>query len=346
VIRTPYHTRTLVTLLAASLLAAPVSVAAQAGTRSGGRPAVEVLGRDFTFPNRIDGLPARLSDFEGLKVGSFVTSDGVRLTYWEAGQGRPLVMLPGWSGNGAQHVNLLYLLGRRYRVFVLDPRNQGLSQKVAYGTRIARLAKDLHEFNAHVGLRSADYVGHSMGAAVLWSYLDQFGGAGVRKVVFVDQPVSIYAHRDWSEQERRDAGANFTSGEQLVAALTEMFKDGNMGPPPPEMAELLGVPATPYSQNSDSLGRAFVRNDIRYMNRVLFDHAMNDWRDVIRHKVTMPTAIFSGEASGNLSAQRWIHSVVPGSALYVYTNAEYGDHELMFKNPVKFAADLAAFLER
>jgi non-heme chloroperoxidase len=73
---------------------------------------------------------------------------------------------------------------------------------------------------------------------------------------------------------------------------------------------------------------------------------MNDWRDVVRHKIDVPTAIFTGEDSNNLPSQRWAQSVIPGSTLYVYSKAEHGDHFLMFKNPVKFTTDLQSFLDR
>ena len=82
------------------------------------------------------------------------------------------------------------------------------------------------------------------------------------------------------------------------------------------------------------------------MGLVLFDHITNDWRDVIRRKVNVPVAIFSGEESNNLPSQRWAQSVIPHATLYSYTTAEQGDHFLMFKNPFKFTGDLQAFLER
>jgi hypothetical protein len=107
---------------------------------SSAKPALEVLGKDFTFPNKIEGLPAKLSDFKDLQINSFVTNDGVTLSYWEAGQGRPLIFIPGWSANGAEYVNVAYLLAKHYHVYVLDARNQGLSQRVDFGTRIARFA--------------------------------------------------------------------------------------------------------------------------------------------------------------------------------------------------------------
>jgi pimeloyl-ACP methyl ester carboxylesterase len=153
-----------------------------------------VIGKDFSFPNKIEGMPARLSDFKDLQINSFTTSDGVRLAYWEAGKGKPLVFIPGWSANGAEYINVMYLLSKHYHVYVLDPRNQGMSEHTERGARVARFGADLKEFGDHLGLKKADYCGWSMGAAVLWSYIDLFGTKGINKVVFIDEPPSIYSH--------------------------------------------------------------------------------------------------------------------------------------------------------
>jgi hypothetical protein len=56
-----------------------------------------------------------------------------------------------------------------------------------------------------------------MGASVLWSYVDLFGTKGVRKFVFIDEPISIYSHADWSEKERLDAGGMTTSPERIIS---------------------------------------------------------------------------------------------------------------------------------
>jgi pimeloyl-ACP methyl ester carboxylesterase len=308
-------------------------------------PAIQVLGRDFSFPNALPGMPQKLSGFPGLQINSFITQDGVKLSYWEAGQGKPLVFVPGWSANGAQYINVMYLLAQQYRVIVLDPRNQGLSQKVDFGNRIARHSMDVHELGQHLGLKSAVYVGHSMGAAILWSYIDLFGTKAMSKVAFVDEPISIYAHADWSEQERREAGGTTTSPERMVAAFTA-------GGPVNALTTDLKVfersqrMDSPYYQNSESFAAAFIKNDPAALARVLFNHTVNDWRDVVRHKINIPAAIFSGEESNNLPSQRWAQSVVSGAQLFSYTSAEQGDHFLMFKNPLKFAQDLRSFLER
>ncbi|RZI63874.1 MAG: alpha/beta hydrolase, partial [Pseudomonas sp.] len=277
-------------------------------------PAMTVLRRDFTFPDAIAGMPQKLSDFSGLQVNSFTTNDGVKLAYWEAGQGEPLIFVPGWSANGAQYINVLYLLAQKYHVYVLDPRNQGLSQKVDYGNRIARHSMDLHEFGKHLGLKSAAYVGHSMGAAILWSYIDLFGTAGMRKVAFVDEPISIYSHSDWSEQERRDAGGTTTAPERMVAAFTS-GGPANALVTDLKVFERSQLTDSPYYRNSEKFASEFIKNDPAALARVLFNHTVNDWRDVVRRKLDIPTAIFSGEQSNNLPSQRWAQSVVPGAVL-------------------------------
>lgn len=308
-------------------------------------PALAVLGKDFTFPNKLDGLPAKLSDFKGLQINHFTTGDGVRLAYWEAGTGKPLVFIPGWSANGAEYVNVMYLLSKSYRVIVLDPRNQGLSQHVDYGMRISRFAADLKELNEHLGITQADYCGWSMGASVLWSYIDLFGTKGIRKVVFIDEPPSIYSHADWSEKERRDAGAITSDAERMIDSFTS-GKAPNVMVVNSQAFQRAGLMDSKYYQNSEMFAQAFVKNNIDDLKRVMFDHVTNDWRDVIARRIDVPTAIFTGVHSDSLSGQRWIHSVVPNSELHVYTAQEQGDHFLAFKNPVKFTAELDAFLKK
>lgn len=307
-------------------------------------PAIQVLGKDFTFPNKIEGLPNKLSDFGALQINSFQTSDGVKLAYWEAGSGQPLIFVPGWSANGAEYVNVLYLLSKKYHVFVIDPRNQGLSQNVEYGTRIARYGADLKEFIAHIGASKVDICGWSMGASVVWSYIDLFGTSQIRKAAFIDEPISIYTHADWSEQQRLDAGGMTTSAERMISAF-------GGAPTNDQVVDMNAVhrymdDSSLSFQNSEAFAREFIKSDPKFMSLVLFDHATNDWRDVVSHKIDVPTAIFTGENSNNVPSQRWMQSVIPGSELFVYSKADDGDHFLAFKNPKKFTDDLSSFLER
>jgi pimeloyl-ACP methyl ester carboxylesterase len=305
-------------------------------------PALSVIGSDYTFPNKIEGLPTKLSDFRDLQINSFQTNDGVTLTYWEAGKGKPLIFVPGYSANGAEYINVLYLLSQQYHVYVIDPRNQGLSQHVAYGTRISRYAMDVKELTDHIGAKSAYFCGWSMGASVMWSYIDLFGTQSIDKLALIDEPISIYTHADWSEQERLDAGGMTTSAERMVAAFGGA--PTNTQVVDMKVMERFMARDSQAFVNSEDFADAVIKNDPKYMSLVLFDHATNDWRDVVGHKINVPTAIFTGEYSHNVPSQEWLHSVVPNSTLFVYTKEEQGDHFLAFKNPFKFAADLTQFL--
>jgi len=103
---------------------------------------------------------------------------------------------------------------------------------------------------------------------------------------------------------------------------------------------------SPYYVNSESFAKEFIKTDYKAISLFMFDHITNDWRDVIRSKINVPTAIFTGDYSANVQGQRWMQSVIPNSKLYVYGKNEQGDHFLHFKNPFKFTNDLREFLEK
>ena len=322
-------------MLQVRLLTAAILLSASMPTLAA--PALTVLGMDFTFPNKIDGLPQKLSDFKDLQINFFQTSDGVKLAYWEAGSGKPLIFVPAWSASGANYINVLYLLSKHYHVYVLDERNQGLPQKVEFGNRIYRYSMDLREFNEHIGVNSAYYCGWSMGVSILYGYIDLFGTQGIEKLVLIDEPPSILSRPGMTPDERLQSGNIADSVEGVGAAMSAHTGTSLM-------ERYNAMDSLPYA-NSEAFAREMVPVDTAAANRIMYDHASIDWRDVIRTKINVPTAIFTGEYSANVPSQRWMKSVIPDSTLYVYSKAEQGDHFLAFKNPFKFANDLQSFLE-
>ncbi|MGB8602548.1 MAG: alpha/beta hydrolase [Rhizomicrobium sp.] len=161
--------------------------------------------------------------------------------------------------------------------------------------------------------------------------------------MFVDEPVSIVGHADWSADERHDAGAIATSPDDLTAALQAPLPT-NLDPSSTNFLVRSQLQDSPYYVNSESFARTFVHSDMQHMALVVYNHGVSDWRDVLKYRVNVPVAFFTGEYSANVPSQRWAQSVVKNSKLYVYTKAEQGDHFLMFKNPFKFTSDLQAFL--
>src|SRR5262245_54804081 len=76
---------------------------------------------------------------------SVKTNDGYTLRYDEAGKGKPLVCIPGWSQTAAQFKHQVSGLSDRYHVIAVDMRGHGESDKPTHGYTIQRLAKDVHD---------------------------------------------------------------------------------------------------------------------------------------------------------------------------------------------------------
>lgn len=307
------------------------------------KKALDYFGKDVVFPHSIAGLPSKLSDVEGLEIGQFKTNDGVLLNYWKAGQGKPLVFLPGWSSNGAEYINLIYLLKEKFEVYVLDQRNHGLSQKVNYGNRISRFSADLNDFLNATNIKKAHFCGWSMGCSVIWSYIDLYGQDCIEKLVFIDEAPSIYCHSNWTEEERINAGAFTSSAEGMIDAFQGRAPFNSLIVNT-DLFNFYNTVDAPSFENSQFLCDAVSPHDKEALERVQFDHILNDWRDVITHKISKPTLVVSGEHSNWLESQRWIANIVPNGRILIYGKHEHGDHFLHLKKPQKFAQELAEFL--
>lgn len=76
---------------------------------------------------------------------SVSTSDGVTLSYLEAGSGKPLVLIPGWSQTAEQFKHQIEGLLGRYRVIALDicghstPRNRRSATASSASPRMSRM---------------------------------------------------------------------------------------------------------------------------------------------------------------------------------------------------------------
>lgn len=66
-----------------------------------------------------------------------------------------------------------------------------------HGGMISRLAMDVRELLINLDLNDITAIGWSMGASVLWSYLELFADDRIRKLVYVDQSPSQYIGPDW-----------------------------------------------------------------------------------------------------------------------------------------------------
>ena len=119
------------------------------------------------------------------------TSDGVRIHYVEAGEGRAIVFIPGWMMPGWIWQKQIDELSKRYRVIAVDPRSQGESDKPTYGHLPETRARDYKELVDQLGLKQPVLIGWSMGCGELLSYVEQFGDDGISGLLLVDGLIPV-----------------------------------------------------------------------------------------------------------------------------------------------------------
>ena len=268
-----------------------------------------------------------------IKEGYFTTNDGVRIHYMEAGSGKVLVMIPGWSQTAAQFKHQLDGLSDRYRVIALDMRGHGESSKPDHGYRIHRLSKDVYEFLTANNLTDVTLAGHSMGCSVIWGYWELFGTERMAKLILIDQMPMITANPIWPEQEKIDAGAILDKDSLYGVTNSLAGPDGVK-----TTYDFIGAMFT--KQYSRDEVNWVVQQNLKlprpYAARLLYDHATNDWRDVLPH-LDIPTLIVGGKSSlVGWRSQVWMGTQIPGSRVVIFEDAEGGNHFMFMENPEKF----------
>ncbi|MEU4837512.1 alpha/beta fold hydrolase [Nocardia testacea] len=123
--------------------------------------------------------------------------DGVPLYYEDHGSGRPVVLIHGWTMNSTFWAQNVPALAEQHRVITVDLRGHGSSGKTEDGHTLAQYARDVQGLITHLGLEQVSLAGWSMGVAVALAYVQQFGCANLRSVVFIDQSPRFLDGPDW-----------------------------------------------------------------------------------------------------------------------------------------------------
>ncbi len=121
----------------------------------------------------------------------FVSSDGVRLHYLEAGPptGHTIVFVPGWTMPAWIWAPQIAAFGHSYHVVAFDPRGQGESEIAATGYEPGRRGQDIGELIARLGPSPVLLVGWSLGVLDALAYVHADGDQLLAGLVLVDNSV-------------------------------------------------------------------------------------------------------------------------------------------------------------
>jgi non-heme chloroperoxidase len=119
-------------------------------------------------------------------MGMIATDNGTEIYYKDWGEGQPIVFHHGWPLSGDDwDAQMLYFLGKGYRVIAHDRRGHGRSTQVGSGHDMDHYAADVAAVVEHLGLRDAIHVGHSTGGGEATRYVARHGKGRVAKLVLI-----------------------------------------------------------------------------------------------------------------------------------------------------------------
>ncbi|WP_082562773.1 MULTISPECIES: alpha/beta hydrolase [unclassified Rhizobium] len=120
--------------------------------------------------------------------GYVTASDGTQIFYkdWGPRDAQPIVFHHGWPLSSDDWDNqMLFFLGKGYRVVAHDRRGHGRSSQVNDGHDMDHYAADVAAVVEHLDLHNAIHVGHSTGGGEATRYTARHGKNRVAKLVLI-----------------------------------------------------------------------------------------------------------------------------------------------------------------
>lgn len=121
-------------------------------------------------------------------------SDGIKLYYENSGDGETLLFCHGLNSSHSANKEFYDEFRKDYNTVVYDQRNHADSDKSTIHLNVERLGQDLNEIIESLNLEDITLIGHSMGAATIYSYVNQFGCGKIKRIVACD--MSPYMRND------------------------------------------------------------------------------------------------------------------------------------------------------
>lgn len=111
-------------------------------------------------------------------MSTITTKDGVEIFFkdWGPKTAQPIVFHHGWPlSSDDWDAQMLYFVGKGYRVVAHDRRGHGRSSQVSEGHDMDHYAADAAAVMEHLDLRNAVHIGHSTGGGEVARYVAKYG---------------------------------------------------------------------------------------------------------------------------------------------------------------------------
>ncbi|KAK3331809.1 Alpha/Beta hydrolase protein [Cercophora scortea] len=284
-----------------------------------------------------------------------------------------ILPLHGFSGSSAYFTRNFAALSAHHWVVAPDMRGHGFSGRPAGGYHVARLAADLRELISHLRAAAAHKnrdaaspvrivpVGCSIGAAVLWTYVELFGCDDFAGFVFVDQaPLQDRAEAFGGWDQTMCHTGCYDEATMLAAqkAWMRTADDGLVETHRGLVAECLGyrrgsgavVSAEESKRDEEFFMGISAMCDGRWLARLLADHTRYDHREAIE-LITVPTLVMAGKWSGCFPLEGMLETArraEKGEGMKGKVDVSVFDsgHWLFYEEPERFNREVIEFVDR
>ena len=265
---------------------------------------------------------------------TITSSDGVLLNYLETGDptARPVVLIAGFKAPATSwHYQQKPLARAGYRVITFDRRGHGRSGVGDGPHTMDRHGADIHDLLVALELDDVTLVGQSMGGNAIWALVQQFGAAGIRDVVIVDQTPKMLNTADWP----------FGFYDYDETNLDTYFATGipDPGRHPVKSKGLVRISRVLKAMELPKGGKpTFTAAELELLN----DHARRDWRGSVA-ALQRPAFFIAGAESEFWPAEHAAASAALNPAASS-TVIERDGHAANIEQPQRFNEALLGFL--
>lgn len=248
--------------------------------------------------------------------------NGIQLFYDEHGSGEPVLLHHGYTGSHDAYDEVVPHLAKQYRVFRMDGRGAGDSDRSASGHSIEQYAADVIAMADFLGLDRFTYVGHSMGGVIGYELGLSYAQRLNKLVLIAPAPAD---------------------GVNVPATFRERAQKQHYGKDAPRMIEeSMILSAQPRS-------RELVEARIQRGLSVSDAHYEESWEALVNyHKgdrlptIKTPTLMVAGAADGLLPANLADFQRLGNATLHVFSRVSHG---VPYEIPDEFSAVVLDFLE-
>ncbi|KAI1322680.1 alpha/beta-hydrolase [Xylariaceae sp. FL0255] len=274
-----------------------------------------------------------------------------------------IILLHGFSGSGAYFTRNFSLISSTYWVVAPDMRGHGDSGRTRGGYHVARLATDLRSIVTY--LRRASHqelkiipVGCSIGAAVLWTYVELFGCEDFSGFVFVDQaplqdrsPFGNWgdkkAHKGCYDEATMRSAQNFWIHDS-DAAYRDLAHSSLGYRHLPKATE--DISEEQKKTDEELFVGISALCDQEWLAKLMCDHTRYDHREAVE-SIDRPTLVMYGRRSGCFTYEGVSETAVlinrkcNGEELASVTAYDSG-HWLFYEEPERFSREIMDFVKK